>query len=133
MYYLCTHPGVPGVFTLQTDMMKGRIEGEKRVVELMIRLYCRHKEGNSELCGGCAELLSYARQRLDRCPFANAKPTCRKCRVHCYRRGEREQIRRIMRWAGPRMLFFHPAAAVGHLLRELFARGGAPAHRHPSA
>ena len=106
-------------------MMKGRIEGEKRVVELMIRLYCRHKEGNRKLCSSCAGLLAYARQRLDRCPFGEAKSTCRKCRVHCYRREEREQIRRIMRWAGPRMLFFHPAAAVGHLLRELFARGGA--------
>ena len=133
MSYLCTRPGVPGLFTLHTFMTKGRIEGEKRVVELMIRLYCRHKEGNRELCSSCAGLLAYARQRLDRCPFGGAKSTCRKCRVHCYRREEREQIRRIMRWAGPRILFFHPAAAVGHLLRELFARGGAPAARRPSA
>lgn len=133
MSYLCTHPGVPGLFTLHTFMTKGRIEGEKRVVELMIRLYCWHKEGNRELCSSCAGLLAYARQRLDRCPFGEAKSTCRKCRVHCYRREEREQIRRIMRWAGPRVLFFHPAAAIGHLLRELFVRGGTPAARRPSA
>ena len=44
-----------------------RIDHERRTVEMMIRLYCRHKEGNSELCGGCAELLSYARQRLVPC------------------------------------------------------------------
>lgn len=133
MSYLCTRPGVPGLFTLHTFMARDRIEGEKRVVELMIRLYCRHKEGNRKLCSSCAGLLAYAQQRLDRCPFGEAKSTCRKCRIHCYRREEREQIRRIMRWAGPRMLFFHPAAAVGHLLRELFARGGAPAARRPSA
>ena len=29
------------------------------------------------------------------------------------------RIQTVMRWAGPRMLFHHPLAAVKHLLREL--------------
>lgn len=99
--------------------MADRIDEEKRVVELMIRLYCRKKEGNAELCRDCSELLEYARQRLSRCRFGVGKPTCRKCPVHCYRPDRREQVRAIMRWAGPRMPLFHPVAALRHLLREL--------------
>ena len=36
------------------------IEREKRVVTQMIRLYCRHKEGNATLCPACQALLEYA-------------------------------------------------------------------------
>ena len=32
------------------------IEREKRVVTQMIRLYCRHKEGNATLCPACQAL-----------------------------------------------------------------------------
>lgn len=92
---------------------------EKRVVEQMVRLYCRRKEGNRDLCADCAEVLDYAMQRLDHCKFGNEKPTCRKCPVHCYRPDRREQIRVIMRWAGPRIILYHPLTAIRHLLREL--------------
>ena len=95
-----------------------RIEEEKTVAEQMIRLYCRRREGNRELCAGCAELLDYARARLDRCRFGADKPTCRRCPVHCYRPEMKERIRRVMRWSGPRMLLYHPLAALRHLLRE---------------
>ena len=50
-------------------MSKNRIDQEKRVVELMIRLYCRKKEKNVTLCPRCEELLRYAHARLDHCPF----------------------------------------------------------------
>jgi len=41
-------------------LSKNRIDQEKRVVELMIRLYCRKKEKNVTLCPRCEELLHYA-------------------------------------------------------------------------
>ena len=66
-------------------MKHTRIEEEKAVVELMIRLYCRKYEGHDELCPNCKELLDYAHSRLDRCRFGEHKPTCKKCPVHCYR------------------------------------------------
>lgn len=91
---------------------------EKKTVELMIRLYCRHKEGNRTLCRECSDLLEYSLRRLDKCKFPNNKPTCRRCPVHCYSPDMRERIRTVMRWTGPRMLLYHPVAAVRHLLRE---------------
>ena len=99
--------------------MDRRIEEEKAVVEQMIRLYCRKKGGNAELCQSCQELLDYAFKRLDRCRYGSEKPTCKKCPIHCYRPDMKERIKEVMRWSGPRMILYHPTAAILHLIREL--------------
>ena len=96
-----------------------RIKEEQHVVEQMIRLYCRKKEGYNELCPGCQELLQYATDRLERCRFGEDKPTCKKCPIHCYRPQMKERMREVMRWAGPRMIWYHPVAAIKHVIREL--------------
>lgn len=106
---------INSVRTLDRD----RISEEKAIVRLMIRMYCRRKERNRELSPDCAELLDYSLRRLDACRFGANKPTCRKCPVHCYNCYMRSRIRKVMRWAGPRMLLYHPAAAVRHFLREM--------------
>lgn len=94
-----------------------RIGREQRTVAQMVRLYCRHDEGNEELCPSCRELLDYAVLRLSRCPHGERKPYCQHCPIHCYRPEMRERMRRVMRYAGPRMLWHHPVAALRHLLR----------------
>ena len=78
--------------------MPDRIADEKKVVALMIRMYCRRHCRQQDrtdktdahhtthgLCPECAALLDYALRRLDSCRFGNGKPSCRKCPVHCYR------------------------------------------------
>lgn len=82
----------------------------------MVRIYCRHKEGNRLLCPDCEALIQYAVTRLSKCPFGEAKTTCRKCTVHCYRPDMKELIRRVMRYSGPRMILYSPMAAIRHLL-----------------
>ena len=96
-----------------------RIAEEKQIVERMIRLYCRGKEAHAELCPSCQELLDYAHSRLSHCPFGEAKGSCRQCRSHCYKPDQRERMRAVMRYAGPRMLWHHPVTALLHLWREL--------------
>jgi predicted amidophosphoribosyltransferase len=104
-----------------------RMEREARTVEAMVRLYCHAHHGRGEaLCAGCRELLSYAGQRLERCPFQEGKTTCARCPVHCYRPDMRERIRAVMRYAGPRMLWRHPMLALLHLID---GRRKAPAAR----
>ena len=100
-------------------MKNSRIEEEKKVVEQMIRLYCHKKEGNGELCQNCHELLDYAHSRLDRCRYGEEKPTCKKCPIHCYRPEMKERVRAVMRWSGPRMMLYHPVAAIKHIYREM--------------
>lgn len=92
------------------------IEREKATVARMIALYCRRVDGSRELCPECAGLLAYARERLDRCPHGEGKPTCRKCTTHCYKPDMRQRMRAVMRFAGPRLIFHYPVAAVRHLL-----------------
>src|SRR5258708_7950934 len=82
----------------------------------MIRVFCRgrHKKGDS-LCAECQELLDYAFLRLEKCPFGERKTTCAKCPIHCYQPQRREQVKNVMRYAGPRMLLRHPIFTIRHL------------------
>jgi len=99
--------------------MPRRIGREKKTVEAMIRIHCRdHHSTGDALCAECAALLAYASDRLERCKFADDKPPCSQCPVHCYRTAMREKIRAVMRYAGPRMVRKHPVLAVRHLLDE---------------
>lgn len=85
---------------------------EKRLVEQMIRLYCRGHHKGTVPCAECRALIEYARRRLDRCPLAPDKPSCSKCRIHCYRPDMRERIRAVMRYSGPRMVFHRPVLSL---------------------
>jgi hypothetical protein len=97
-----------------------RMVREEKTVEAMIRLYCQDRHaGHDGLCAECSTLADYARERLAGCPYQERKTTCAKCPVHCYRPAMREQIRAVMRYAGPRMLLRHPWLAVMHLLDRL--------------
>lgn len=44
------------------------------------------------------------------------KTFCSNCKVHCYKADMREKICAVMRFSGPRMIFYHPIAAMRHLL-----------------
>jgi hypothetical protein len=94
-----------------------RLNREWNTMEAMMKLYCRDKHGSTAaLCSECQGLLNYANVRLDRCRFGEEKPTCAKCPVHCYQRDRREQIKVMMRYAGPRMLWEHPIMSLRHWL-----------------
>ena len=90
-------------------------EQEKRVVAQMIRIFCKKQHHQGDLCPDCREVLSYAMDRSDHCPFMESKTFCSSCKVHCYRPEMREKIRRVMRFSGPRMLLHHPVLAVWHV------------------
>lgn len=84
-------------------------EGEKKVAGEMIGIYCRSKHNPlSGLCEECAALYAYAIQRLERCHYGEAKPTCGLCPIHCYRKDMRLRIKEVMRFSGPRMLLLYP-------------------------
>lgn len=92
---------------------------ERKTVHAMIEIYCQAHHEGSHLCDSCSALQAYVDQRLEKCPFGWEKPTCRNCKVHCYRADRRERIREVMRFSGPRMLFRHPVLAVRHLIKGI--------------
>ena len=94
-----------------------RIDREKKTVNAMIKLYCRNFHGqNKELCGECSELLYYSFKRLEKCSYGNNKPACIDCPSNCYKFENREKIREVMKYAGPRMLLYHPILAFFHIV-----------------
>ena len=96
-----------------------RLAREWHTVSAMLHIYCREQHRGS-LCAECDELMRYVNLRLDRCHFGAEKPTCAKCPVHCYQRDRREQIKAVMRFAGPRMLWEHPWLSLHHFLDGWF-------------
>lgn len=98
-----------------------RIDWEKEVIQQMIHIFCsrHHEHSKDKLCEDCENLLTYAFRRLETCPKGNSKSSCRKCKIHCYAPIYRSQIREIMKYVGPRMIFIHPVNALRHILAEL--------------
>jgi hypothetical protein len=96
--------------------MFSRIKRESKTVEVMISDYCREHHFAGKRCPECTELLEYALERLDKCPFKEGKTTCARCPVHCYRPDMREKIRTVMRYTGPRMIYRHPLLAIRHVI-----------------
>lgn len=86
----------------------------------MIYIYCAAKHGSTQaLCSDCEDLRKYALKRVAHCKFEESKPTCQKCPVHCYSNSMREQIREVMRYAGPRMIYKNPVLAIKHILKGI--------------
>ncbi len=98
-----------------------KYQSDSEVVDLMIALYCRkkHKGKKGELCQDCQELKDYCAYRLSLCPWGDNKPFCSNCTIHCYNKEHREKIREVMRFSGPRMLFYHPVLAIRHVKETL--------------
>lgn len=78
------------------------------------------------LCPECNGLRRYALERLGSCPFLERKPACDRCPVHCHKPVQREKVRAVMRFAGPRMLTRRPWLAVRHLLDRRAVPSAAP-------
>jgi hypothetical protein len=112
-----------------TDKRFIRRARELKTIQAMLHLYCRRHahRGGSPLCPRCAALFEYATRRLERCVFGDAKPTCANCLVHCYSADRREEVRVVMKWAGPRMTWRHPVLSFFHILA-----GRRPAPRLPA-
>lgn len=85
---------------------------ELKTVTFMIKLYYK-KNCDNEI--SCSELLDYVTLRQSKCPFKTTKTFCSACSVHCYKDIYRAQIKKVMKYSGPRMILYHPILAVKHV------------------
>jgi len=94
-----------------------RMKRERKTINAMVKIYCKgnHKT-KSTFCKDCQTLLDYAFERLSNCPYKKNKPTCRNCTIHCFNEPEKLKFRKIMRYAGPRIIFKNPILAIHHLI-----------------
>lgn len=89
-----------------------------RLIGKFVEVYCKGRHGAVErfpftlpagigerrLCGECASFMEYAMSRRMKCPLEAGKPTCKRCRIHCYGTEQRQKVREIMAWSGRRLM-----------------------------
>ncbi len=96
------------------------IEREQKIVELMIRIYCnKYHNHRDALCSECEGVRNYAMGQLSKCRYGNSKPTCRKCKTHCYSSIMKEKIIKVMRFSAPKMIFSHPVYTLYYIIRKI--------------
>lgn len=108
-------------------IVKGnRLARERETIAAMLAIYCRgRRHGTDGLCAECRQLSDYALQRIEKCPYGEDKPVCARCPIHCYKPARREEVRKVMRYAGPRMLLYHPLLTLRHY-RDSLSKSGRP-------
>ena len=105
---------------MKGDQTTPRIEREIETVSIMISHYCKAKHKHQDsLCPKCQTLLNYVKKRLRDCPFQEIKTTCGKCSIHCYAPAKRDDICKVMSYAGPRMILTNPFMAIQHAIDGL--------------
>jgi len=100
--------------------MSKRVLREKKTLEIMAMLYCKrvHKTPKP-MCDRCREVYEYSVLRISSCPRKSYRGVCKGCTIHCFKDEYREEIKKIMRYSGPRLLFKHPLLAIAHVLDGL--------------
>ncbi len=93
-----------------------RLRRELITVKNMIRIYCNGNHNSKSLCINCKNLEVYATQRLTKCPFSINKPVCEDCTIHCYNKFYRDEIKKVMRYSGPRLILHHPIYLIRHYI-----------------
>lgn len=110
-------PGSPTRSSSDAALPGPRIQREQATIRAMMQIFCKdHHATGAGLCDDCEALLAYALNRLKICPFQEQKPACNHCEVHCYSATQRDRVKAVMRYAGPRMLLRHPVLSIRHLL-----------------
>lgn len=89
-----------------------------RLIGKFVEVYCAAKHGSAPhapaalpaglgactLCPDCAAFLEYAISKRLNCPLEAEKPSCKRCRIHCYDKPRREKIREIMSYSGRKLM-----------------------------
>ena len=96
-----------------------RIEKEKKVIGVMISIYCKKKHHQKVLCTECEDLQNFALKRLSHCRHGDNKTFCSSCSTHCYPPHYKEKIKAVMRFSGPRLIFSHPIMVMDHILESI--------------
>ncbi len=93
---------------------------KKSVLTTMVELYCR-KNHSGKLCKQCQELLEYSFMRIESCPLLKKVIFCSSCEVHCFKESKSREIKKVMRFSGPRMILYHPLLALKYWIYSNFS------------
>ena len=100
------------------ETLTRQMKKDIRLIGKFVEVYCAGRHGaiargtfdlpagleSRNICPECASFLEYAVARRLKCPLEAEKPTCKRCRIHCYAPKQRETVREIMGYAGRRLI-----------------------------
>lgn len=96
-----------------------KINKEKDIVKTMIAMYSKgHDKVPFDENKEMQNLYAYCQLKLSKCPFKDKKKFCSNCTIHCYEITRRNQIKKVMKYSGPRMIFKHPILLIKHCLQK---------------
>lgn len=92
-------------------------------MEAIGSIYCcgNHDDvirGEDIMCPECRKAIEGTLQRAEACPHGH-EGNCQDCDTHCQRGEAQQSIKRIMRYAAPRMAFRHPLMTATYLRKKL--------------
>lgn len=94
-----------------------KINNEISVIITMIDIFYKNKKHKNQYTSTeIEELKNYCKSRVDNCPVILEKSFCSSCKIHCYDEEHRALIKKVMKYSGPRMIYYHPILLVKHLL-----------------
>ena len=107
-------------------MDQNRHEKDAATLYAMASIYCnamhtQAPKGEHGICSNCEALVLYSLERADGCPNGHEQ-NCADCEIHCYKPQMREEIRCMMRYAAPRMVYKHPIMTIGFVRKKLKTR-----------
>ncbi len=111
-------PGLIGGMIATMETVTEQQKKDIRLIGKFVEVYCAGRHGSlgrmelelpaglgrRRLCPECAAFMEYAIDRRIKCPLEAEKPTCKRCRIHCYAWAQREKAREIMGYAGRRLM-----------------------------
>lgn len=106
-----------------------RAAKDRATMEAIGQIYCRGNHdaalrGADAMCPECREAIERTLDRATACPHGH-NHNCEDCETHCQRGESQQQIKRIMRYAAPRMAFRHPLMTATYLRKKLSGKHGA--------
>lgn len=72
--------------------------------------------GQRSLCQECTDFMQYAITRRMKCPQEKQKPSCKRCRIHCYNKANLEKVKKIMAYSGKKLILCGRLDYIWHYL-----------------
>lgn len=100
-----------------------RASKDRATMEAIGSIYCRgnHSDasrGNDIMCPECRGVIENTLKRANACPYGH-ESNCEDCPTHCQRGEDQQRIKRIMRYAAPRMALRHPLMTATYLKKKI--------------
>ncbi|MDY0234818.1 MAG: nitrous oxide-stimulated promoter family protein [Gudongella sp.] len=102
---------------MNEDSKQIKIKKEISILTTMIDIFYKNKNHREQYTTTeIEELKNYCKSRILNCPVILEKTFCSSCKIHCYDEKHRAFIKKVMKYSGPKMIFFHPILLIKHLL-----------------